>query len=155
MAACARVDAVASTYPMIPDFDDLIALWTRPLPAGDEALAAFARLYTDPVMVNGASMSLAALVDRARATQSTFSELEARLLARSDTPTHSTIVFRMRGKHVGPWLTPLGEIAPTGNVVERQVIDLLRLENGRISEVWMVSDELGALNAIGALTRAS
>ena len=139
---------------MNPDFEDLIALWTRPLPEGDGALEAFAKTYTDPVVVNGVSMSLVNLVDRARATQRVFTEMEAQLLARSDTPTHTTIVFRMRGKHIGPWLTPVGEIAPTGKVVERQVIDLLRLENGLIREVWMVSDELGALNAIGAVAPA-
>ena len=61
----------------------------------------------------------------------------------------------MRGRHVGAWPTPLGELPATGQVVERQVIDLLRIDAGRVSEIWMVSDELGALSRIGALSLAS
>jgi predicted ester cyclase len=135
-------------------FDDLIALWSRPLPEGPGAVAAFARVYADPVVVNGASMPLAALVERARATQRAFADLRAVQLARSDTPTHTTLVFRMSGRHVGPLMTPLGEIPPTGKIVERQIIDLLALEDGLVTEVWMVGDELGALVQMGAITRA-
>jgi hypothetical protein len=39
-------------------------------------------------------------------------------------------------------------------VVERQVIDLLVLRDGRIAEIWMTADELGALTSIGALRLA-
>jgi hypothetical protein len=136
---------------MALDFTQLIRLWTAPLPAGDAALAAFARHYTDPVKVNGAQMSLPALVDRARAAQRAFADLDATLLTQVDTPTHTSIVFRMRGRHVGPMATPLGEVAPTGQVVERQIIDVLGIRDGLIHEVWMVGHELGALARLGVL----
>ena len=93
---------------MALNFADLIGLWTRPLPDGDAAFERFLEFYTDPIAVNGTLMPLRGLVDRARATQRTFSELEGELLAQADAPTHTTIVFRMRGRHVGAWPTPLG-----------------------------------------------
>jgi hypothetical protein len=124
------------------------------LPQGTAADELFGKAYADPVSINGVSMPLSALVERARATQKAFADLEAELLARSNSPTHCTIVFRMRGRHVGPLTTPLGVVEPTGKVVERQIIDLLRLRDGLIDEVWMVGDELGALLQLGAITRA-
>ena len=133
------------------DFTQLIQLWTAPLPAGDAAVAAFARHYAEPVKINGAEMSLPALVERARATQSAFADLAATLLTQVDTPTHTSIVFRMRGRHVGPMATPLGEVAATGQVVERQIIDVLAIRDGLIHEVWMVADDLGALTRLGVL----
>src|SRR5437763_1306050 len=103
------------------NWNDLIGLWTRPLPEGEAAVAAFRKVYTDPVWVNGTPMAVAALVDRARATQRTFADLKAVLMTQIDTSSHSTIVFRIRGRHVGPLATPLGEIAATGKMVDRQI----------------------------------
>jgi hypothetical protein len=140
---------------MALSFEALIELWSRPLPEGTAAVEEFGRVYADPVRVNGVSLSLSALVERARATQAAFADLEATLLARSDTATHCTIVFRMRGRHAGPLATPLGVIAPTGKIVERQIIDLLRLRDGLIDEIWMVGDELSALTQLGALSLTS
>jgi hypothetical protein len=65
-----------------------------------------------------------------------YADLSGTLLARADTETQTTIVFRMRGRHVGPLTTPLGVLPPTGQMVERQVIDLLVLREGRIAEIW-------------------
>ena len=137
------------------DFDDLIALWVRPLPEGSAAIAAFAQVYTDPVKINGTLMPLAGVVERARATQRAFSDLGATLLARADAPDHTTIVFRMRGRHTGPLATPLGGVAATGKMCERQIIDLLVLREGRVAEVWMVGDELAALMQLGVIARAA
>jgi hypothetical protein len=136
------------------DFRQLIDLWATPLPAGDAAVARFARHYSDPVKVNGVELPLAALVERARATQAALADLEARLLVQVDAEAHSTIVFRMRGRHVGPLATPLGPVAPTGKVIERQVMDLLALRDGLIHEIWVLSDELGALVELGVLRLA-
>jgi hypothetical protein len=132
-------------------FEDLIALWAKPLPPGSDGVSKFAKVYGDPVRINGVVTPLAALVDRARALQSAYADLEGTLLARSDTGTHTTIVFRMRGRHVGPLVTPLGELPATGKIAERQVIDLLKIESGLITELWMVSDELSALTQLGAI----
>jgi ketosteroid isomerase-like protein len=136
---------------MALDFEQLIGLWTRPLPQGPEAMAAFARVYAERLKVNGVETTLEALVERARALQAAYEDLGGTLLARADTATHTTIVFRMRGRHVGRLTTPLGVLEPTGKVAERQVIDLLAVRDGRIEEVWMVADELSALVQLGAL----
>ena len=82
---------------MALNFADLIGLWTRPLPDGDAAFERFLEFYTDPIAVNGTLMPLRGLVDRARATQRTFSELEGELLAQADAPTHTTIDFACAG----------------------------------------------------------
>jgi len=136
------------------DFEALISLWSTRFASTLAAVEAFGRFYSDPLRINGAETSLATLVQRALSTQRAFSELSAVILDRSDTPTHSTIVFRMRGRHVGPLETPLGTLPATGKVVERQIIDLLKVDRGLITEVWMVGDELSALMQLGALARA-
>lgn len=135
-------------------FEDLMLLWSQPLPEGDAAVAKFAKFYADPVWVNGAEMPLRMLVDRARATQATFADLSARIIREVDTIDHKIVVFRMGGRHVGPLSSPLGEVAPTGKVVERQIIDVLEHKDGLITKVWMVGDELGALLQMGALKLA-
>ncbi|MFI6734065.1 hypothetical protein ACIBI9_14135 [Nonomuraea sp. NPDC050451] len=43
------------------DVDDLLRLWTSPLPPAGEAEAAFREYYTDPVRVNGALHALDAV----------------------------------------------------------------------------------------------
>jgi hypothetical protein len=136
---------------MAVNFNELIALWSKPLPAGDAAVAAFGKYYADPITVNGNTMSLQAMVDRARGTQHTFADLKAVVLTQADTPKYTTVVFRMSGRHVGPMVTPLGTIAPTGKVIERQIIDVLGVRDGLIHDVWMVADDLGALMQLGAL----
>lgn len=140
---------------MSVDFEQLTSLWTRPLPEGNAALEAFSRLYAKRVKVNGNEIPLEALVERARGMQAAFSEMSSTLLSKVDTPTHSAVVFRMRGRHVGPLPTPLGVLPPTGKVTERQVMDLIHVQDGKIVEVWMCSDELSALAGIGALQLAT
>ena len=133
------------------NFKELIALWGQPLPAGDAAVEAFGKYYSDPVTVNGTSMSLASLVERARGTQKTYADIKAVVLTQVDTPKYTTVVFRMSGRHVGPMVTPLGTIAPTGKTVERQIIDVLGVRDGLIHDLYMVADDLGALMQLGAL----
>jgi hypothetical protein len=41
----------------------LMALWTQPIRARDDAQAAFAEVYADPVAVNGVAMTITDLVD--------------------------------------------------------------------------------------------
>ena len=46
------------------DLDALLALWTSPLPADEEAAASrFREFYHDPVTVNGSQLTAADLVD--------------------------------------------------------------------------------------------
>src|SRR5689334_421867 len=86
----------------------LFALW-RDTPADDEsALAAFRALYTDPVPVNGAPMTAAELLARARAIGTALDGLEIEVLDEFETPGRLVVVHRMRGRHTGPLPTPLG-----------------------------------------------
>jgi ketosteroid isomerase-like protein len=136
------------------DVERLLRLWTD-LPDDDAtAAAAFAEVYTDPVSVNGTALGVAALVARARALHGALDELEREVLdVVEDGGDRVAVAFRLRGRHVGPLGTAAGPVPPTGGVVELRVIDVLRLTDGRISDIWMAADELGALVAVGAIRR--
>jgi len=136
-------------------FRVLMDLWLRPLPSGDAALAAFRCIYTDPVVLNGVETPLAALVERARRLQGALADVERELLAGMQERDHTTIVFRMRGRHVGPLPTPLGVVPATGRIIDRQFIDVFKLEGGRIRAIWVQTDELGALVQLDAVRLAA
>jgi len=135
--------------------DRLMDLWSTPLPADDAAAAAaFGALYTDPVEINGAAVSLADLLARARATQRAYSGLDRIILDRVEAPGRVVVAFRLLGTHTGPLPTPLGTVPATGGSVDIRVIDVLTLTEGRISGIVMVADELGNLHRLGALALA-
>lgn len=129
----------------------LFALW-RDTPADDEAaLAAFRALYTDPVPVNGAPMAAAELLARARAIGAALDGLEIEVLDEFEAPGRLVVVHRMRGRHTGPLPTPLGPLAATGEMIEALTIDVLVVENGRITSLWVTSDDLARLVELNAL----
>jgi len=132
----------------------LLRLWVEPLPEGDAALAAFREVYADPVAVNGVAFTAEALVDRARAMQRAFAEIALDLIDELHVPGKTVIVFRQKGRHVGPLQTPLGDVAPTGKQVERQVIDVLTIKDGLITDIRVVADDLGLLVDLGAVKLA-
>jgi ketosteroid isomerase-like protein len=141
-----------ATRPAAFDVERLLRLWTEPLPADDDAAAeAFRALYTDPVTINGTPLGAAALVARAREVQAAFEDLEREVLAVADAGERVAVAFRMGGRQVGTLTTSAGPLPPTGQVLRLRVIDLLTLADGRISEIVMVADELGALAGVGAV----
>jgi ketosteroid isomerase-like protein len=141
-----------ATRPAAFDVERLLRLWTEPLPADDDAAAeVFRALYTDPVTINGTPLGAAALVARAREVQAAFEDLEREVLAVADAGERVAVAFRMGGRQVGTLTTSAGPLPPTGQVLRLRVIDLLTLTDGRISEIVMVADELGALAALGAV----
>ncbi|HST85674.1 MAG TPA: ester cyclase [Kineosporiaceae bacterium] len=123
----------------------LMALWQGPPAADEDAERAFAEFYTDPVVVNGTPFTCADLAARARSLNRAFEGLGHQLLERIETPNRLVIAFLMTGRHVGPLPTALGEVAPTGKEVKIRTIDVLTFSAGRISNVVVVSDELGLL----------
>ena len=134
------------------DVERLLRLWSDSLPEDDAAAAdAFRELYTDPVTVNGTPIGVADLVDRARAVQHTFDPVRREVLSVVEQEDRVAVAFRMGGRQVGTLNTSAGPLAPTGEVLRLRVIDLLTLTDGRISEIVMVADELGALAAVGAV----
>jgi hypothetical protein len=133
--------------------DRLVPLWTQPAGSRDDAEAAFREVYADPVMVNGAEMPVADLVDRARMLQQASDQLGMHIVDAVETPDRVVIAFLMRGRHVGPFHSPLGVVAPTREI-EVRTIDVLTLTAGVVSAIWVVADDLGLLRQLGAVTPA-
>ena len=67
-----------------------------------------------------------------------------------ETPDRVVIAFLMRGRHVGPFVSPLGTVAPTQRDIEVRTIDVLTVTAGVISAIWVVSDDLGLLRQLDA-----
>lgn len=133
----------------------LLALWAEPPPDGEAGVAAFRRVYSDPVLLNGTELPVAALADRARMLHAAFEDLRIdQVLQRVDAPGRLVIAFRQQGRHVGPLPTPLGTIPPTGRTFDTQTIDVLTVASDRITEIWVVADELGRLMQLGAVQLA-
>jgi SnoaL-like polyketide cyclase len=130
----------------------LMDLWLAPPNNDEDAAAAFRALYTDPVQINGVAMSAGDLVARARALHASYDGLRHELVDRVDAPGKTVIAFRMHGTHVGVLSTPLGDVAPTGRPVEILTVDVLTLQpDGKVSEIWVLSDQLGLLLGLDAL----
>jgi hypothetical protein len=132
-------------------FERLARLWTEPLPAAADALAAFREVYVDPVRVNGAEVPLQDLVERARALQRAYVNLRIELIDQLDAQGRLVIVFWQRGRHVGPLETPLGVISTTGREVQVRVIDVLSIVDGRVSAIHVVPDNLGLAMQLDAV----
>jgi predicted ester cyclase len=66
------------------------------------------------------------------------------VLARGDrVMTRTTIV----ATHTGP----LGQLAPTGNPVRVEVIDIWRAQDGKLAEHWGAFDRLAFMQQLGAI----
>jgi SnoaL-like polyketide cyclase len=129
----------------------LFAVW-RDTPADDdEALAAFRALYTDPVRVNGVPLTAADLLARARTLGAAYEGLKLEVVDSFEAPGRVVVVHRLSGRQVGPVPTPLGDLAATGRTSEGLTIDVLVVEDGRITDVWVVADDLVRLAGLGAL----
>ncbi len=132
------------------DVERLLRLWTDALPEDDTAAAeAFRRLYADPVTVNGAPLTAADLVSRARRMQAALASPEREVLAVADAGAVVAVVFRLAGRHVGPLDTPAGRLPASGARIDVRIIDVLTVTDGRVSAIWMVADWLTPLAAAG------
>jgi predicted ester cyclase len=134
--------------------DRLLRLWTEPVAETGNAIAAFGAVYADPVSINGVDVPLVGLVDRARALQRAFADLSVEIIDEVEAPNRLVVVFWQRGRHVGPLVLPLGEIAPTGRPVEVRTIDVLSISADRISAVQVVPDNLGLAMQLGSVALA-
>ena len=100
------------------DVDAMMRLWSEQLPdSEEEAAAAFRELYTDPVVVNGAELSVADLVARARAVHRTFDRRDNEILDVVQDDDKVAVAFRMSGQQVGPLATTLGPCRPRGDAL--------------------------------------
>ena len=129
----------------------LLELWAIPPDQRPDPVATFGAVYTDPVLINGRHVSLVDLVQRARELHQAFADLSTELVDRVQTHEKLAIAFRQSGRHVGTWRTALGEVPATGRTVYGIGIDILTITNGRISEIWVLADELQRLLQVEAV----
>jgi hypothetical protein len=135
---------------MIDLLERLLPLWTQPVDSRDDAVAAFRTVYADPVVVNGAEMTVADLAGRARSLQQAFDGLGMEILDTVEASGRVVVAFLMRGRHVGPFVSPLGTVTPTGREIEVRTIDVLVVRDGLVRAIWVVSDDLGLLRQLDA-----
>lgn len=144
----------------MPEADDweerLLALWRVPPDSRDDPIADFGAFYADPTMINGTPMAVVDLVSRARGLHAAFSEhrmdvVDRIIEGREGEPAKVAIAFRHSARHTGPWVTPVGLIPPTGNIVSGLGIDLLTVSDGRVTEIWVLADELQRLQQVTTL----
>jgi predicted ester cyclase len=137
------------------DVEGLMRLWTETDLSGEGAEDAFRAVYADPVTINGTPVSAAQLVERAAGIRKTFEDLHREILDVCEGDGRVAVAFRLSGRQSGPLTTPAGSLAPTGRLLHLRVIDILTLgDDGRITSIWMVADELGALAAHGLVQLA-
>jgi predicted ester cyclase len=127
----------------------LLDLWSQPL--SDRPYADFAQLYADPVTVNGAELRITDLVGRARTLQGAFDDLSRRVLDVVETPDRLVVAFELSGRHTGTWPSALGDVPASGRRMTVRTIDVLTIADGRITAIWVVSDDLSLLTQLGAI----
>jgi predicted ester cyclase len=133
--------------------EHLFRLWTKS-PGDDPAavVAEFRKLYTDPVRINGADMRVVEIAERAWTMHRAFEDLRVEVVEQVHAGDKVVVVFRQTGCHVGPLPTVLGEVPATGRQIEGLGIDVLTITDGRISQIWVLADELQRLVRMGAVT---
>jgi hypothetical protein len=131
--------------------DRLMALWREPVPEGDAGIAAFGACYAAELTVNGAPVTLAGLVERARTLQRAYTDIRPEVLEVIAAPGRVVVAFVMHVRHTGPLPTPLGVVPPTGRAAAARTIDILAVRDDRVTAVTVVADELSLLTGLGAL----
>jgi hypothetical protein len=129
----------------------LMALWAGPIPDGAAGEAAFAEFYAAELTVNGAPFTLTQLVERARGLHRAYSDIRAEVLQVVEAPGCVVVAFTMHVRHTGPLPTPFGELPATGREAAARTIDILTVRDMKVTDITVVSDELGLLNSLGAL----
>ena len=121
------------------------------LDPGPDAEEAFGEFYADPVNVNGTTLPLSALVERANALNQALADPQREVLTTMTGEQGVAVEFRLTGRHVGPLSTSAGVLPATGQVLSLRVIDILTVADGRVTKIAMVPDELAALAAADAV----
>lgn len=146
-----RFSANAPPPPRIELVAQLTRLWTEPFASASDALAAFRKTYADPVRINGTDVPLAQLVARAQMLQQAFSDLEIEPIEQIESGDRVVLAFLQRGRHAGPFETPLGPVGPTRRAFEIRVIDVLTISERRITAIEVVPDNLSLMMQLGVV----
>lgn len=133
------------------DLDAILALWDQPVDERADPAADFRKFYADPVLVNGTPTTADDLVARARVLQVAFAERRTELVHRVETAGRLVIGFYMHVLHVGPYTTPLGRVEATGRQLKIRVNDILTVEDGKITDIWVMSDDVDLMRQLGQL----
>jgi ketosteroid isomerase-like protein len=86
--------------------------------------------------------------------QRAFSDLQIEPMEQLESGDRFVLAFLQRGRHDGPFETPLGSIDATGRTFEIRVIDVLTMSDGRISAIEVVPDNLSLMMQLGAVRLA-
>ena len=127
------------------DLAALLALWESSPTERQDPVGDFAELYADPVLVNGTPVPVADLVARATALNRAFSDPETEVLDVVTEGSKVAFAFRRTATHVGTWPTPLGEVSATGQRLTLMGMDILTVEGGRVTTIWVLADDLAVL----------
>lgn len=106
-----------------------------------------ADLYDPEVVNNGVTSGLSGLMNGLASTRAAFPDC---FWAISDVIGEENKVvacWKARGTHTGA----LGEIAPTGKVVEVEGVTIFHFAAGRVAEWRRIADDLGMLQQLGVL----
>jgi predicted ester cyclase len=146
---CGAAGEVANVADVV---DDIMALWQRLPEDPAEARAAVSRLYAERCEVNGVMLTVDDLLARARALQAALSDLRHELLERVEAGDQLSVAFTLHGRHTGPLQTSIGVVPATGKTVSIQGMDILTFSAGRITKITVLSDEIGLLSRLDAVT---
>jgi predicted ester cyclase len=95
--------------------------------------------YSEPFRGREASL------EWARTYQAAFADQELTVEAVVAEGDLVVVRFRTEQTHVGPYMG----VAPLGNRVSMTVLQMLRLEDGKIAEVWFMFDPLDVMQQLG------
>jgi predicted ester cyclase len=127
------------------DLDALLGLWETSPAERDDPIGDFSALYADPVLINGVPTRVADLVARATALNRAFHDSSTELLDVVTEGSKIAFAFRRTGTHVDTWSTPLGDVPATGERLTLMGLDILTVENGRVTAIWVLADDLAVL----------
>jgi ketosteroid isomerase-like protein len=86
--------------------------------------------------------------------QRAFSDLEIEPIDQVESGDRFVLAFLQRGRHTGPFETPLGSVEASGRAFEIRVIDVLTIGNGHITAIEVVPDNLSLMMQLGAVRLA-
>ncbi|GAA1802979.1 hypothetical protein GCM10009682_26030 [Luedemannella flava] len=129
----------------------LLACWEDPIGDRVDPEADFRAVYHDPVTINGVATPVADLVRRARAIQTALEGRRTRIVHRIETGDVIVLGFYLTGRHVGPFPTALGKVPATGVEISVRATDILTVVDGRVADIWVISDDLGVLTEMDAV----
>jgi hypothetical protein len=137
--------ALSADHPV----DRMLELWS--VPPTDDSITLFRDVYADPYRVNGASISVAEIVERASRIHIALRGLQHVLIDRVDDGCRTVVLLEQRGVHVGDLPSPLGVVPPTGRLLTRRFVELIDHDGQRLVEAKVIADDLARLVQAGAV----